>query len=1344
MHALYEKARKISDQIEIFAAHRKKQDWQDSDTVRIENEWGVSYLMANILSRSNFQKYTIIDYDSLTLIHKEYQQGSGKEIDLDGLFKKYWLRNIGGKIHVSGGIRFVLHDIPKMIGLKNELNFLLKIHSQTKEDKWDKKAFDERVQSYQDETKLTFDLPKAVGHNLIIIKDDTIKLQNLLYYKAIFENLEELCFIKFLKEKQPTEFKLGLEKKILQDIIENHRLVFPLTPSLNEFEEKKLIKSHDGTCLLNLFHSELPISESIVNKIGAILWELLKTNPPLSEDTERLRYWYNLIGSDSSWCNIQKFFSPEAKKQFLDSATSILLHEQDIESSKQEYQKLVIDDRHRTFNPSDILNMKETEDYDLTGKDLFELFENFSELENETQSNLLHFQESRNELVYYVYQIVENDLENKFEHIYQLLNDSLNKPFILWQVMSASINRRPGIIPFFTLNKITAPLFIRLLWKTEIIFIDGVEKESLRNNLIKNTFQLLCEYLSHNNEITNEEKARILFQCFNFTIKEQFYFTRAANPLIAKAKQQFAVELTNSLKSNFESVKLPGRHFYGENEINKLFYPFLLQELFELLKNYETKSFRDTNQIWLPLEQIDFAIWLVKLTETASRDLIDYSSLHFQILDLVLQIYSEKMKCSDIVAWKYESKQMESQIPSWISKRENEELIDWSCLFVNLEKDNLFDSFLATSVFKINQVSNKYDELNRFTGEKLRTHLFILIKAYVKLVKDQRELTIKGYPAQKTITKVEDKITSLIIKYCLDKTEQDRINIFDSVFERNFWDSEKDELLPLVGNTLNNFRPENRISIIKELLQTDQLIRSLKLLDYLVSENYKRKLIEEISAQNIQDYFSSISSFNEATYVLQELAKYKEFKEKASIALELWEDRKVHGGTFYEDEHALLCYRLKLLLVFHEGEEEKIVQVPEPILKSAGFQGKYNAANEKDFYRALIFLQKNRPDKAYDLFINLISEEKEDRPTLALNRFASKIHWAEITEELHEKEKLYHAALQEWEKFESGISKETDLEYIKEKIWFNKLSCYDGLNDKQNFEKLFQDLERPLQLRPDFLEMQVKYFMKHKMNHQAERVLSEAVEYHRLSNGNVPEVINKIRDLADTPETVNLLQYQYNRIFSSSPEQLIKIIPDNVNPYTSLSEFILKELTGAVDDLLRYINSIAEISMEDKYSDLIILSLASRFRNFQWSVGSTRGGYSASGNLNPGERDFTIHASNNETIAIIEALQLSGTNNFEVEKHNFKIFNYDHARKLFFILVYFKGEQEKYNETWEKYKCNLLDMIKFPAGYDMKDDNLEDTSAEFGNDSVKVGKGIHGENTVLYHVFVNINYRVNK
>ena len=199
----------------------------------------------------------------------------------------------------------------------------------------------------------------------------------------------------------------------------------------------------------------------------------------------------------------------------------------------------------------------------------------------------------------------------------------------------------------------------------------------------------------------------------------------------------------------------------------------------------------------------------------------------------------------------------------------------------------------------------------------------------------------------------------------------------------------------------------------------------------------------------------------------------------------------------------------------------------------------------------------------------------------------------------------------------------------------------------------------------------------------------------------------------------------------------MQILPENIVGKRTIADYLLKEICNSANDLLDNINSIAEIDKEDKYTDLLLLSLQARLRHWGWHVGNERGGFSASNKKNPGELDFIITTADKERLATCEALLIHGKNTSTVTSHNFKIFNYDHRRKLFFIIVYYNGND--FENHWEDYKTNIIPKIKYPLGFPFLT-NAEEIQETHTNSSIKAAVVGKLGGYIKYHIFINLNY----
>lgn len=96
--------------------------------------------------------------------------------------------------------------------------------------------------------------------------------------------------------------------------------------------------------------------------------------------------------------------------------------------------------------------------------------------------------------------------------------------------------------------------------------------------------------------------------------------------------------------------------------------------------------------------------------------------------------------------------------------------------------------------------------------------------------------------------------------------------------------------------------------------------------------------------------------------------------------------------------------------------------------------------------------------------------------------------------------------------------------------------------------------------------------------------------------------------------------------------------------------------------------------------------------------------------------------------------------------HLKKVFNYHHQRKSFICLVYDTGEQENdFEKNSTHYAEKIIPIADYPAGFEFNEAiNVKEVSRDFGieKSAIKVFTSVHGTGTTLYHLFVNINYKI--
>jgi hypothetical protein len=92
----------------------------------------------------------------------------------------------------------------------------------------------------------------------------------------------------------------------------------------------------------------------------------------------------------------------------------------------------------------------------------------------------------------------------------------------------------------------------------------------------------------------------------------------------------------------------------------------------------------------------------------------------------------------------------------------------------------------------------------------------------------------------------------------------------------------------------------------------------------------------------------------------------------------------------------------------------------------------------------------------------------------------------------------------------------------------------------------------------------------------------------------------------------------------------------------------------------------------------------------------------------------------------------------------YKIFNYHHNRNHFITLIYDLGAQDKFEQKWNIYLNDTVSKIKYPIGFEIDTNQTKDVTNEFDykNSAIKIGVTTHGKNINIYHLMVNLNYKV--
>jgi len=234
----------------------------------------------------------------------------------------------------------------------------------------------------------------------------------------------------------------------------------------------------------------------------------------------------------------------------------------------------------------------------------------------------------------------------------------------------------------------------------------------------------------------------------------------------------------------------------------------------------------------------------------------------------------------------------------------------------------------------------------------------------------------------------------------------------------------------------------------------------------------------------------------------------------------------------------------------------------------------------------------------------------------------------------------------------------------------------------------------------------------------------------------------EIQALFNSSESKNLLvdlKGSFDKILNLTPRSLSLVTPDKINDKRTLSEFLLYELIKASKILLDKIQSVRQITHENRYNDLLLAILRLRFPIWGWSIeDQPRIGSSGTGK-DAGSIDILVQCAG-DSIAFIEALILDSADYANTESHILKCFTYVGYLDRYYVLIYFTGKKSNFDKVWTAYMDDVK-KIAFPADVAMDHaSGFRDLSSEF-NDirHLKLAKTSHSSNVEMFHMMVNLS-----
>ncbi len=1342
MYNLEEQMRNVSERIHAF--QEKNINPKDFLAMQADEDWGASFFFGKLLFNSNPLPNTNVTEEELVYLHKDYEKSYG-QVNLNELITKSWVRLVGGMVEIPNAIRNAIRRFNDIADIEKEFYFFLETKKVFHNNSViEKNAFNDFWQSYQLENQVEISLENSVKF-FFFEEKERIRINNIDQDKFLFDFKIELKFIGSLLDIKSTgdQYQLVIDCRSIELICSEHKNYFPNTPTLELLTEQKVFIKKDDTILINLWNCNPNYWESLNDKIGIVVWNYLKDEHKQC-NLSMVKNWVLKMRSINRMNTCLPLVDTKELKNILQIFTDLVLEEKDLYPKGKEIEKLLLSNRDVEY--IFLSNIQRVQFPNLhTITDLLSLYESLEKFDDFHLNDVMWSQDIRWYIDDLIQILVFNDQGQEFEKIKILLKAGSSRPYLLWKACFLIHHRKPEIIPYLIIDLELAPLAFQLYYQSSLnkSFAE-IELKHIRENVFAEMFGLLLSAAKTADHISISVKAQVIFQTIFLFARYQWNYFQTKDSIKVKENPTNFQHVLTTIFSLLQNEPLETVYFNSKSQDARYFFPYLLKEIFLNITGLTEQKFFPAGVFGLSTVKWDLFFKIFQLVQTKTyKNQIDELSEHLseiEVLAAFVEDYEKLMGVLTIRQWDYESGELKDVIPFWSNDKNSIQELSWDDIIIGLQSHNLLHKLLHPVNLRLQITEDKFDKQNQFVISKIRQHIEILLISYNAVKDNEFKFLHKELPVDLAISNIELAIVSLVSQYSINSLSVGKTDVFADRYERDVFGNRTRPLLAFLAQTLPRFTLSNRQTILFSVITEDKFTKCLKLLEFLSSDADIVFIQNQIKTLDVQDYLSEKKYIPEMEIVLEKLAQSEEFVQKAKEALSYWNEKVIANRN--NKEYAMTAFRIKMLIAYYETDEQTIQNETNPDTQFLGLKRRdENVTEIRQFYLGLLKTKENNPQAAYHIFNELFEIAENNKAVIALNRLYAHIRISDQADSLSNKYIILKKALQEWDEYEKSIlenDRSSTLGFLYESIWLNKLYAYNELQVFSEFEKIFVSLDVSYQLKKDFFELRVKNLLERDFFEAARSFINEGQKFHQSTNGALPDFIKKARELIENKEDYKRLAVEYLNIVTRTPEKLVLILPENIRGTGDFSEYILKEICLSGNEILDIVNSVSHIANEDKYSDLLILNLQSKFRNWYWSVGNTRGGFSDSNKRNPGELDFIIRGADNERIATCEALIIKGINTNSVTRHVLKSFNYDHRRNLSFIIVYYQGKN--FMKHLKDYEARILPNIKYPENFALAEKVIE-KDYNFTNDSIKVVLAKHGNNTRVFHVFININYK---
>jgi hypothetical protein len=1226
------------------------------------------------------------------------------------------------------------------------------------------KAFCHNINNYNNEnnTQLTFDDFKET-HWIRIIQDEVV-LPQVIYHKIwainkdnsekeiteLSENRRDmaLCLANYVKSHDEpfiTKEQLSLIQSSLH-----------LTQESIDFLLKKHILEYNNSNMLYYWRGRIHYQEPFGNEISALLWILIKKDfQDHQKAFQKYIYLINKTNLTLRW--IDNLLNDEDQQILYEQAIVYIQNDKDLLVCDDELEKIRLDSVHNTRNDIN----KTTSSFNLKSNSINELFEKFDLLENKRELDLLS-QGTKKYFFNILHLIMQYEQKNIIDKKYTIkFMIDFERPSIILMTKFILKNNYPQMIPYLISCIELIPLVFRLLDDIDLnekmivshegINIKNEEIYSIRNelwiDLFKITLDLFIDNYNFENNKSHEKYETIgsVISClFLDTVRNIFckYNTYHPTDIITNAMQKRYTSSFQIFQRAKTKFNIYNKGFYIKSNISYFLLPKIAKNIGHNLKNTKMQY---GNHFDFNIVSIDVMIDMLGIA-IVPFDTIGLGDAQKKVINDILP---ESIKCIydyfcyflsiekiEFIDYDFEKKIKDVEIIFDINKLDR---TNWSLLIMFLNQyeflNKLIECFDSSIIFVDSK--KRYDYPNQNHYYRIQVMFRILLYAYLNLKEEKKWYDFPIHLQEKTTVYLEELIIKYALRYSKDDITNGRIDAFDDNVALGF--NQRYSILSLLFFALNYFSINTQEDFASRFfMESINLRQMLTAINIIESDEVKNIITDHIDKIDIEKFIESCFTVTEWEKTLIEAINSEKHW---NIAQRLVVKIKSHykKRDYHNEQIDLLLYQVELSLALRNKDLKKLCDIqyrPQSIIT----HHENNIDDIRTYFIVLHWLENKKDyDKTISLLKSLLSKDINNvRYFLLL--YKARFYKALVTEgtNLIDRDEVF-TAWHEWEKFKEIIGDDANkiAEQNNELIALYTLPYYILTKNEGRFDSEITSIPDDLLYESSKLTKLIyDFYVERNLDSFAFRFLNKADKYFKKRGITVPAIINELLVNPDNP-VLTALAESFKSIVTSNYRNIPLITPQSINGKRELSLFILNELIKATKQLQ---DRIKAIGIEDNYTDLIQSILTMRFPFYGWYTSEqAHRGKSESGNRS-GETDLIVKA-NDEDIALIEALILTGGNFSETNDHILKTLDYSKRLDRYYIIVYYKGKQDNFLSCWETYKQNVM-KIYFPNGNNIKypESPFIVLDSEFDNArTFKIAKTCHEKDFEMFHIMADFS-----